>query len=250
VSNKTFLSPYILITERDYFGETLKIVVEKGDKKKEINNVPKRHLCEVSQFFAKASSDQWKSGVESVIELEHVDPKIFGIFLAWAFDRSIENSEDYIIVKDKDDVESWEYLSENRHFQLVDCYILGQKLLAYDFKNAIMDLSLKSYQFHSKKFHCIPGTSWEEICKDYRNTPKGSPLRRSLLDTVLATAELGFYDGDLLDENYQPSEAYEEYLIDLFNRARDQVPEYSRKFKTPWARESCHYHEHPGEPSS
>jgi hypothetical protein len=34
-----------LITERNFFEETIKIVVGKGDKKKEIMNVPKQRLC-------------------------------------------------------------------------------------------------------------------------------------------------------------------------------------------------------------
>jgi hypothetical protein len=158
-----------LITERGFFEETVKIVVGKGDKKKEITNVPKQRLCEVSEFFGGACSDRWKSGHEGVIELEQADPKIFSIFLAWAFDRNIENSEDYIIVKDKDeDVERWEDSSVKRHFQLVDCYMLGQELLAPDFKNAVMDLIIKSYKFHHEQFHCIPGALWEDICREIR----------------------------------------------------------------------------------
>jgi hypothetical protein len=40
-------------------------------------------------------------------------------------DGNIENSEGYLIIKDKDeDKESWQDSSINRHFQLVDCYYL------------------------------------------------------------------------------------------------------------------------------
>jgi hypothetical protein len=112
----SFLCLHILITKRNFFEDTIKIVVRKGDKKKEIKNVPKQRLCEVSEFFNRACSDRWKCGHKGVIELEQADPKIFSIFLAWAFDGKIENSEDYIIVKDKDeDVKSWEDSSTDRH---------------------------------------------------------------------------------------------------------------------------------------
>jgi hypothetical protein len=244
----SFLCLHILITERGFFEETVKIVVGKGDKKKEITNVSKQRLCEVSEFFSRACSDRWKSGREGVIELEQADPKIFSIFLAWAFDRNIENSEDYIIVKDKDeDIKSWEDSSTDRHCQLVDCYILGQELLAADFKNAVMDLIIKNHKFHTKQFCSISATSWQDICDDYGNTPSGSPLRRSLLDTVIAIGKSGFHDNDFLDPHYQPSKVYEEYLIELFNRAR---PSVNGRHRAPWERDRCDYHDHPGKPSS
>jgi hypothetical protein len=104
------------MTERD-FENTVKIVVGKGEEKIQITNILRDRLSDVSGFFDAGFSDRWKSGLDGVIELEEVDPKIFRIFLAWAFDESIENSEDYIIVKDKDeDVVSWEDSSEARHF--------------------------------------------------------------------------------------------------------------------------------------
>jgi hypothetical protein len=89
-------------------------VVGNREEKKEIINVPKRRLCAVSEFFAKACSDGWKSGRDGIVELENEDPKLFSLFLAWAFDGSIENSEDYIIVKDEDK-KSLEDSSEGRH---------------------------------------------------------------------------------------------------------------------------------------
>jgi hypothetical protein len=72
VSQQSILgTQHILITERGFFEETVKIVVGKGENKKEIANVPKRRLCEVSDFFGGACSDRWKSGLEGVIESHH-----------------------------------------------------------------------------------------------------------------------------------------------------------------------------------
>jgi hypothetical protein len=155
------------MTKRDFFENTVKIVVGKGEEKIEITNISRDRLSEVSEFFAAGFSDRWKSGLDGVIELEEVDPKLFRIFLAWAFAGNIENSEDYIIVKDKDedvkdeDVVSWEESSEARHFQLVKCYLLGQLLLAPNFRNAVMDLIIESYKFHSDQFHTVPRSLWE-----------------------------------------------------------------------------------------
>ena len=74
---------------RNFFRETVKVELD----------VPKDRLCEVSEFFAAACSDRWASGRHAVIKLEEEDPKIFSIFLAWAFDGDTENSEDYIILE-------------------------------------------------------------------------------------------------------------------------------------------------------
>jgi hypothetical protein len=239
------------MTESDFFENTVKIVVGKGEKKIEIINIPRDRLSDVSEFFAAGYSDRWKSGLDGVIELEEVDPNIFRIFLAWAFDGNIKNSEDYVIVKDKDEnVDSWQDSSENRHFQLVNCYLLGQLLLAPDFKNAVMDLIIESYKFHPNHFDTVPRLSWQDICEDFKNTLPGSPLRTSLLDTVIATGELGFHDDIFLDSHYQPSKVYEEYLVELFNRVRAEVRVNGRHFKPPWARDRCDYHDHPGKPSS
>jgi hypothetical protein len=46
----SFLCVHIQITERDFFQETVKIVLGTGEE--EID-VPNRRLCEVSEFFNK-----------------------------------------------------------------------------------------------------------------------------------------------------------------------------------------------------
>ena len=79
------------MTESDFFENTVKIVVGKGEKKIEIINIPRDRLSDVSEFFAAGYSDRWTSGLDGVIEFEEVDLKIF------------KNLEDYVIVEDKDE---------------------------------------------------------------------------------------------------------------------------------------------------
>ena len=45
------------MTERDFFENTVKIVVGKGEKKIEITNIPRDRLSDVSEFFAAGYSD-------------------------------------------------------------------------------------------------------------------------------------------------------------------------------------------------
>lgn len=90
---------HILMSERDFF-ETIQIVVGNGQEsgqEKEIKNVPKRRLCDVSEFFATACSDRWKSGLDRGVKLEDEDPKLFSIFLAWAFDGNTTSSSKIMV---------------------------------------------------------------------------------------------------------------------------------------------------------
>jgi len=93
-----FLNSWVRLTGcRNFFKETIKLVIGKEKDKIEIN-VPKTPLCDVSGYFKAACSVRWLSGREGVINLEDEDPKIFNIFLAWLFNGSLESSEDYIDV--------------------------------------------------------------------------------------------------------------------------------------------------------
>lgn len=218
-------------------------MVGKGEEKKEIICVPKGRLCVVSEFFAKACSDRWKSGRDGIVELENEHSKLFSLFLAWAFDGNIENSEDYIVVKDKDeDKESWQDSSEKRHSQLIDCYLLGQMLLAPDFQNAVIDLIIK-------KFNCIVGASHQQICKIYGNTTKGSPLRSSLLHTLIANGPPDDHYEDFEHPLCEPSRDFEVYLLEYAIYTRRYVVEDLGRHKAPWERDRCDYHDHPGKPS-
>jgi hypothetical protein len=236
------------MTDRSFFKETVKVVIGKGAKLVEID-VPKYRLCEVSEFFAAACSHRWASGREGVINLDEEDPKVFSLFLAWAFDGSIDASEDCIIV-DGIDAKNRERSALKRHRQLIDCFLLGQKLLAHDFKNAAMDLIVKSYELCHQEFNTIPALS-PGVAYIYANTSPCSPLRRSLVDTVLAKSAADFFTIGVSRDGHEPSKYYEEYLIEVLAVARPFV--VSRKFviipKACYEKDPCVYHEHPGKPS-
>jgi hypothetical protein len=164
----------VLINPRNFF-QTVKLIIGKGEQQVVVN-VPKDRLCDVSEFFSAGCSDRWASGREGVIELEDEDPKVFSLFIAWAFDGGVQNSEDYILIESADR-EARKQSSIQRHSQLVECYILSERLLAFDFKNAVMNLIIQSYKSNSVEFNIIN--------RIYECTPVGSPLRRSLVHRSL-----------------------------------------------------------------
>jgi hypothetical protein len=187
----SLLCLHILITKRDFFEETIKIVVGKGEKK-EIINVPKGRLCAVS---AKACSDGWKSGRDGIVEL-------------------------------------------------------GQMLLTSDFKNAVVDLIIKSYRFNLQKCDCLVGASRQQICKIYGNTTKGSQLRSSLLYTLIANGPPDGHYEDFEHLLYESSREFEEYLLEYTIYTRRYVVGRSGRHKATWETNRCDYHDHPGKPST
>jgi hypothetical protein len=138
---------------------------------------------------------------------------LFTLFLTWVYDGNVQKAEDYFLVWDTD-IEARKQSSINRHAQLIDRYILRQKLLGFDFKNAVMDLITKSFEFQSREFKITAGGSCFGICRAYANTTLNSPPRRSLADSVFAR-----YGPDLhcprLSEGEQASKYYEEYLVEI-----------------------------------
>jgi hypothetical protein len=208
---------------------TVKVVIGTGEKQMEIH-VPKNRLCEVSEFFAAGCSDRWASGREGVIRLEEEDPKVFSIFLAWAFGGGVQNSEDYIIVDEKE-TDSEKHSSRNHHYQLVQCYILGEKLIAFEFKNAIIDLIIKSQRSIVRKFNTTPCSSPKGICMIYANTPAKSPLRRVLIHTLIA-GEFKIRKKCLSSDTSATFQCYEEFFLDITACMSSQS--HGVIYKMPW----------------
>jgi hypothetical protein len=225
-----------LTTCRNFFKETVKLVIGNGENKVELV-VPKDRLCQVSEFFAAACSDRWASGRDGVIKFEEEDPKIFGLFLAWVFDGSIENSEDYIPLEYTDNESKKECL-KNIQSQLVKCFLLGQQLLSPDFKNAAIDLINANCKL-GLQISCA-------VLRIYANTATGSPLRRLVVDTTIAKAS-SFRPRLAPTESYETHKYFEEYWLESLNSFRYHAKRGIR-VKACYDRDRCEYHEHPGKP--
>jgi hypothetical protein len=231
----------ILMQHRNFFKETVKVVIGDGENRVELD-VPKNRLCEVSEFFAAACSDRWASGRDAIIKLEEEDPKIFGIFLAWAFDGDIKNSEDYITLEYIDAESKKECLTKIQ-VQLTDCFLLGQQLLSFDFKNDVIDLIIANYRLGLRL------SSDPVLLKIYTNTAPGSPLRRLLVDTAVSKAG-HFRPRSKPTDSYETLKCFEEYWLEILNsfRYHSRPGRRGARLKACYDRDRCEYHEHPGKP--
>lgn len=114
-----------------------------------------------SPFFEAAlSNPQWKEARNRTVPLEQHTPEVFEVYLRWVYSRR------GITLKKTDDKE----IAKNAYTSLLcRAYVLGDVLLDFDFKDAVID-ALTIYTLSN--CYC-----WIEVKYIYGNTSKESKLR-------------------------------------------------------------------------
>lgn len=175
-----------------------------------------------------------KSQAANVVELKGVHSEIFSIFLAWAVTGTLEESVHYIID---------ESISKERAFmkslQLIQCYILGEKIQAEDFRNHVMDHIVKNEKYLLLHFRSS-SLVYHVVDNIYKNTSVDSSLRRFMVELTIATVP-----------------KYLESLIPDQNPCVEYVRECFRQYQIwacdmphcPWDKHACHYHDHSNRPT-
>lgn len=120
-----------------------------------------------SEFTRLALRGVWKEALGRTIKLPEDDPEVFSVYQQWLYDGLVHTSSGTIFPTKTDD----EYEA------LVKAYILGEKLMDPDFKDAITDAIVD-------KFRCLRRFDTGLTTLVFNETPSGSPLRR-LLDGYL-----------------------------------------------------------------
>lgn len=90
----------------------------------------------------------------------------------------------------------------------------GTKFMAVDFRNAMINLIIKAYLPYSQELNCLAFTRRCDVLNIYRNTLPQSPLRKVLVDTVLAKSDSVNIISKSSD-NYDSSKYYEEFLVEV-----------------------------------
>lgn len=182
-------------------------------------------ICDRSEFFRNSMKPEWSSmrADPRVIELPEDDPDAFSLYRTWVYSGKLA------ILPDKDcDLNS----TTERYHTLAYAYVLGERLLDTDFKNAIAD----AYVLYARG---IPPSrryypSNEEIRIIYEGTREESPIRQLLVDIwyCRGKAEWLEKDADL------PREFLTNVVRELL-RVRVSVENLSR----PWKNSHEQYHE-------
>ncbi|GIZ43510.1 hypothetical protein CKM354_000673500 [Cercospora kikuchii] len=168
-----------------------------------------------SRFFDAALKKVWEEGRSREIHLPEHDPEIVKIYLNWVDIGEL----DY---EDETDVERNE---SGVFYRLIHAFLLGDKLLAPDFKDAVTDAVASVYADGL----WMPGKGLRQIL--YENTMPGATLRRMVIRQLSMGTPLAVME----DEP-------QSLLYDLSHELAEGKSKALRDFKKEV--EDCIYHEH------
>ena len=166
------------------------VVVHVGEPSKNFH-VNEAVIRASSNFFDKALNTDWEEGRSRTVRLPECDEDDFGIYLNWLYFGKVFASDE------KEPKDSYTSLN------MVNMYILGDKLLDVDFKDAVCDAIAEDILVPKDGKTWIMNQATRLIL--YENTISGNPLRRLIvqaLSKLQGTARL-------VMENDSPAFLYE-----------------------------------------
>jgi hypothetical protein len=195
-----------------------------------------RRLCEVSDFFKKACDDRWESGHRGILRFPDDEPGSWSLFLSWLNTGDIKAAPGFIVC-DASDLfgRTKEFFSQ--YVQLVESYILGERLQVYEFKNKIMDLLLENMKLTTREVMAINCSSESVLQMIYDRTAVGSPLRRYVIDGSYYLNGRNAVEQCIgkLESNLGFTSEIQTFLLNTGE---------SEKLLPPYRRDPCNYHDH------
>ncbi|PPJ52863.1 hypothetical protein CBER1_11312 [Cercospora berteroae] len=207
-----------------YRGPVILVVV--GTNSVETFAIHKQLLAAKSEFVRLALQGNWREAKAGVISLPDDDPKTFEVYQAWLYDRKIYTDLWVDGIHDK----------ESR--QLMNAWVLGDKLLDTDFKDALMDALVGRLRDTQAFAGLRLATSFI-----YSKTPDGSAPRRLLTDIYTYHGASWWVD-EVMHSGLQETYAVD-FLKDLSKRQLTQRgPSILNSAAYMAAKTSCAYHDH------
>ncbi|KGO68807.1 Uncharacterized protein PITC_076890 [Penicillium italicum] len=172
-------------------GPILTIIV--GDSKEPLH-VHKSIICNSSPFFKNAMSGSWKESKEHTLELPEDDPKIFAWYSHWLYFAKIPTIVEAVAPEDREANHSKEY------HDLVEAYVLGDKLLDTKFQNSVIDAIVEKCSTPDAQdgFQYYPNV--DAINRAYNSTTKSATIRNLFVDVYVASAEPEWVTNELPKE--------------------------------------------------
>jgi hypothetical protein len=119
--------------------------------------------------------------------LKDEDPALFSIYSTWLTTGDVEDSEDLIGPGDLESLQVDKEKMGEQFRQLSQCYVLGDFLQDRKFCNSLLDTMVaRSKRGLEGDINVVIGSSPEVIDIIFTKRSSGSPLRRLLLDNILA----------------------------------------------------------------
>lgn len=173
-----------------------------------------------SEFVRLALRGQWKEAQERTINLPEDDPDVFSVYQQWLYGGLIHTCCDNSFSRTDDEYET-----------LAKAYILGEKFMDHDFKDAVTDAIVD-------KLRSLRRFDTGLTTLVFNNTPSGSTLRRLWMD-----AYYHFGSSEWLDVDRVGSPINVEFMVE-FSRYHMQFRTGFGSFGPDAMFLSCTYHEH------
>lgn len=118
-------------------GEVVKISI--GPEKK-LYTIHKDLICHHSEYFRAAYNGRWKES-EDGVELEDVEPEVFGIFVHWLYlQRMPKNDRSFFHLTGSD-------IPKHNRLLLLKACVFGDRFMAFSFKKAAHNQYIDSSNF-------------------------------------------------------------------------------------------------------
>ncbi|KAF2502312.1 hypothetical protein BU16DRAFT_4685 [Lophium mytilinum] len=162
-------------------------------------------LRESSGFFAGALRGGWRESVDGVVPLPETSPDQFRIYCSWIYSRKIHTSGEIGL---EESLEKRDEVARKEVSGLIKCWLLGERILDTNFKDAVMDMLVHLYDSPQlATFHL------GDIGIVYNETLAGSPLRRLVVE--VAATRLKADKSRELGKFFVPSEFTADLLVRL-----------------------------------
>lgn len=194
--------------------------------------VHKPLLIVQSDFFEAALQSVWQEGQNGIVDLPASEPAAFNAFVQFVYTGAIfsqvTTDQQHSFVANIGCDPEWEHLAR--------CYVLGETLLAANFKDAVITAIIEK----STATATFPSGLAKYV---YANTYDGSKLRRLIVDFhVDCSAACLLKDGNTCEDKVHGGK---DFLADVLARVLEAPEKLHDKEKIlPWVENPCQYHEH------
>ncbi|KAF2773837.1 hypothetical protein EJ03DRAFT_347243 [Teratosphaeria nubilosa] len=197
-------------SKRGRYAAALTVVVGDEDDKLKFS-VHKDPLCSSSEYFKVACSACWREGRPEVIEVSHISPQIFEVYLHYVYTGELDI--DAAGLADQSPAEGTPAFRKHLGRGLVNLYIAADVLMDQKLKNTIIDETYSGMRRLLVEYRAIAGSTVQFFEEGYGSLPKSFLAQLGLVQNKvlreLRTSDGGcgypkptferrkkFYDGD------------------------------------------------------
>jgi hypothetical protein len=147
------------------------------------------YITRTSAFFATALKKEWAEGQTRTVELQEETPELMAHYLDWVYTSKLPTKDCSLFHPESAKITA--------HDLLAELYVLGERRLDSDFRNAITAELVRLRLILHGSPGCRTSQRVTSVNTIYQGTPAGSPARRLMVDLSLRFGCHQCFTGDL-----------------------------------------------------